>query len=707
MKPKTDLKPDDELCIKSEEAYPDYVSDYDSVRDERCDGIDQAKMENRFVVKSEKPELKPNVNSIMFESVDTLMPNEGVDIKSEYHENALSDLTWHSIKIEEKLEPGIEADWSADSFGQMKMELQESEEKPHMSITHFENMDALGLNEEFDIKTESDQSDRVVSAYDSAQIRKKGKRKQKYSQIEKGKKMFSCYICNYMSHHKQDLIVHSKSNCHLGSSLKESRSASRKRYRINKFFCGKCNEVFKNKTVLDNHVVKRHIGFAASVSSKLHECTICNFKTVYKSHLTRHTLIHSSFSDLYICKHCKTSFKKKQSLFDHILKKHPDFRGTVSGKIYECMHCDFKKTSRTDFIKHMAKHNTKKTLRLEKHSEFALACTHCEYKTTHATELAEHLTKHTGDTLSCTKCDGSFLRKQSLYHHILQKHPEIAASVSSKIHECTRCEYKTTYSHYIASHMMKHSGAKYPCMKCNSSFLSKHSLDNHILQRHPEITASVTHKIHECTHCEYKTTRARDLAGHNMKHTGVRYTCATCDASFTTKLWLDNHILQRHPECTASGSRKIHECTHCEYKSLQKKQLSIHMMKHAATKLTCPKCVASFTTKLWLDNHLLQKHPECTDSVSHKICECTHCEYKTTFAHCLAAHITKHTGAKLTCTKCDASFAFKQSLGDHILQKHPELTASVSSKVHECKHCQYKTTQKSKFTDHARKHIQP
>ncbi|CAH1983463.1 unnamed protein product [Acanthoscelides obtectus] len=535
MKPKTDLEQGDKPCIKSEEDYPDYVAVYDSVKDEHMGEDIKVKMENQLPVdvKSEKLDTEPTVNSMKF---DTLTQTEEFDIKFEYVEDTISDLTWD--RIEEKLEPGIEADPNAD---QIKMEFQESGKlkgKPSTSSTNFENMGALGLTEEIDIKSESDESDDL--AFDSAQIKKNWKMERKYSRIGEA----------------------------------------------------------------------------------------------------------------------------KQSLFE------PNVSATVSENIYECIHCTFKITSRSQFIRHMIKHNTQKPF-------------------------------------DCINCDSSFTSQRSLDNHILQKHPMFAASVFSKIHECKHCEYKTTHSHYFASHMMKHTGAKFPCTKCDASFVSRHSLDNHILQKHPEITASVTHKIHECTHCEYKTTRARDLAGHNMKHTGAKFKCARCVASFTTKQWLDNHTLRKHPECTASGSRKIHECTRCEYKSLQKKQLYIHMMKHTATKLTCPKCDVSFTTEQWLDNHILQKHPECTASLSHKMFECTQCEYKTTFAHCLAAHVAKHTGAKLTCAKCDASFAFKQSLGDHILQKHPELIASVSSKVHECIHCQYKTTQKSKYTDHARKHIQP
>ncbi|CAH2016851.1 unnamed protein product [Acanthoscelides obtectus] len=129
-----------------------------SVKDEHWDGVNQVKMENQLVVgvKSEKPEAEPTVNNTKFENMDIWTLNEEFDIKNEC-ENAVSD----RIKVE--------ADSRADTVNQMKMEFQESEkleEKPDLRSTNLENMDALGLHHEFDIKTESDQDDRHDSGSD-------------------------------------------------------------------------------------------------------------------------------------------------------------------------------------------------------------------------------------------------------------------------------------------------------------------------------------------------------------------------------------------------------------------------------------------------------------------------------------------------------------------------------------------------------------
>ncbi|CAH1983468.1 unnamed protein product [Acanthoscelides obtectus] len=147
------------------------------VKDERLDGVNQVKMENQLdiEVKSEKADIE----SMMSVNMDSLTPNEELNIKPEYDDDyVISDLGWDRIKVEEKLESGIEVDSAGGAVDQLKMEFQDSEtveEKPDSSGTHFEYIDALGLHEDFDIKTEIDESDEHDSATNSAQIRKKRK----------------------------------------------------------------------------------------------------------------------------------------------------------------------------------------------------------------------------------------------------------------------------------------------------------------------------------------------------------------------------------------------------------------------------------------------------------------------------------------------------------------------------------------------------
>ncbi|CAH1980888.1 unnamed protein product [Acanthoscelides obtectus] len=186
MNPETDLQADYKSC-KSEETYLYCVADYDSVEHKHLDGVNEVKMEKPTMgeIKSEEPE--PEL--INMEMENTVL-NDEFCIKSEYDEDAIADLKWDRIKVEQKFDPGIEAVLIADTADQIKMEFQESEkveEKLLLRSVNSENVDALGLNEEIHIKTEFDQTYVIDSACDSAQIEKMREKEQENPQIEEGK----------------------------------------------------------------------------------------------------------------------------------------------------------------------------------------------------------------------------------------------------------------------------------------------------------------------------------------------------------------------------------------------------------------------------------------------------------------------------------------------------------------------------------------
>ncbi|VEN52849.1 unnamed protein product [Callosobruchus maculatus] len=304
------------------------------------------------------------------------------------------------------------------------------------------------------------------------------------------------------------------------------------------------------------------------------------------------------------------------------------------------------------------------------------------------------------------------------------KHPHLIASVSSKIHECTHCTYKTTLKGSLDYHMLKHSKTNNRlsvCVHCDATFKNgKRSLDDHIMRKHPEYSASVSSKIYDCTRCTFKTVKKALLAHHMLKHpeTADSYKfskCIHCSAKFKQKICLDDHILRKHPEYSASVSSKTHECTRCSYKTVLKAQLARHMLKHPETAdgykfSTCIYCNAKYKQKICLDDHILRKHPEHIVSTSSKILECAYCPFKTVMKTHLARHMLRHPEAadsyKLsTCVHCNATFKTKRSLDEHMLKKHPYFAISISSKIYECMHCAYKTTKRGSFTSHILKHF--
>nr|CAH7757018.1 unnamed protein product [Callosobruchus chinensis] len=256
--------------------------------------------------------------------------------------------------------------------------------------------------------------------------------------------------------------------------------------------CPKCSYKTTAKLNLDNHILRKHSDLSATISSKIYECTQCTYKTTHRGCLFVHKLKHPETAHIgkLRCIHCSLSFNNDRGLDNHILKKHPSYSSSIRSKIYECPHCAYKTTNKSNLASHMLIHA--ETVDSHKIHE----CTKCTYKTT--------IKAHFGN-------------------HILKKHPDLSETVSSKIHKCTNCAYKTTNKSCFSAHLLKHSETDnkhklHGCPKCAYKSTFKKNLDDHVLRKHPDISATVSSKIHVCTKCTYKTTNRSALAVHELKH---------------------------------------------------------------------------------------------------------------------------------------------------------------------------------------------
>nr|CAI5830827.1 unnamed protein product [Callosobruchus analis] len=494
----------------------------------------------------------------------------------------------------------------------------------------------------------------------------------------------------------------------------------------NLIICGHCNITFKSKQTLDDHTIRTHPDFIASVSGKIHECTYCTYKTSVKSHFDRHIMKHSNTK--LKCIHCKATYKSKTNLDDHTLKQHPDFIATVSSKLHKCTYCTYQTTIKFRLTQHLNKHAKTKlrctdcnakftnkknfdnhTLRKHPHLIATITrklhkCTYCAYQTVLKANFDRHLLTHPEAQFMCTDCNAIFTNKKNLDDHTLRKHPHLIATITRKLHKCTYCAYQTVLKANFDRHLLTHPETVNKCVHCNATYKSKRKLDEHVVRKHPNYIASISRKMHECIYCTYKSTMSSSFAKHMLKHPETMNDCVHCNAKFKRKASLDDHTLRKHPDFMASVSCKVYECAHCTYKTVMKATLVRHMVKHPEKALNCVHCNLKYKHKFSLDDHTLRKHPDLIATISSKIHECTYCTYKTTRKSHWIQHLNKHAKTKLVCLHCNAKYKSKQLLDYHILRKHPNAIASVSSKIHECTHCTYKTTLKSNFSKHMLKH---
>nr|CAI5819628.1 unnamed protein product [Callosobruchus analis] len=496
-----------------------------------------------------------------------------------------------------------------------------------------------------------------------------------------------------------------------------------------------CDKPFTRKEALDDHIVKTHPDFTSSFSSKVRECSKCTYKTIRPSHLKRH--IAAKHPDIpgnrktNRCIYCNMTFTSTQSLDDHILKIHPDFITSVSSKVHQCTECTYKTIRISHFKRHIvAKHTdvaanrciycnkTFKSTRsldnhiVKKHPDFITSisrkvheCTECTYKTVGAYLLRRHnMVNHpdvAGNLRRCVYCNSTFTRKVTLDDHIVKRHPDFIATISSKVHECTECTFKTVSTSQLKRHIIAGNRKTNKCIYCNKTFKSTQSLDDHVVKIHPDFITSVSSKVHECTECTYKSVSTTLLKQHaTAKHpdiagNGKTNRCIHCNKTLSSKMSLDDHIVKRHPDFIASVSYKVHECTKCTYKTIRNIELKKHIMaKHPDIS------DKTFKRKRSLDDHIVKIHPDFITSVSRKVHECTECAYKTVSAYLLRRHNMVSNRKTNKCFYCNKTFKSTQSLDDHVVKIHPDFITSVSSKVHECTECIYKSVSTTLFKQH-------
>nr|CAI5868652.1 unnamed protein product [Callosobruchus analis] len=491
--------------------------------------------------------------------------------------------------------------------------------------------------------------------------------------------------------------------------------------------CLQCNAIFERQITLDEHILRTHPNSIASVTSKIHQCTRCAFKTTvsgcFKEHLSKHP--ETSSNKFSTCTHCDATFKRKSSLDNHLIKQHPNFISSVTNKIHKCTKCSYETTISSHLKSHLSKHSEtpaictfskclhckasfRKKISLDDHilknHPKVHECTLCGFKTTISAYFKRHMLKHPETTITCTHCKASFNKKISLDDHIIKYHPNFASSVTSKIHKCTKCNFETTMCTDLKRHSMKHAETPDKCTHCDRTFKTKSLLDNHLIKKHPNFVSSVTNKIHKCTMCSYETTISTNLRSHLLIHAKTPAICRPCNAIFKRQTTLDEHILRTHPNSISSVTSKLHECTQCAFKTTARGRLKKHLLKHSETKITCPHCKAKFRRRTLLDNHVIKKHPNFVSSVTSKIYKCTKCAFETTINTHLKRHSLKHTETRPACTHCDQTFKRKYLLDNHVLKKHPNVISSAINKIYKCTECNYETTISASLRRHMKVH---
>ena len=184
---------------------------------------------------------------------------------------------------------------------------------------------------------------------------------------------------------------------------------------------------------------------------------------------------------------------------------------------------------------------------------------------------------------------------------------------------------------------MRHDPQKlYKCLICGKMSKTRRSMEKHVRSHSIESMRSrVSKNNFVCIECGKSLRKKESLEEHMRLHTGEQpYSCKLCDARFTWKVGLQNHMCKEH------GEPMPFQCPYCNKPCSTHPHLRSHMKTHSVVRpFPCTLCSKTFKTKLYLDRHNLT-HSET------KSYQCHVCGELFSQLRSLNLHLKIHGGVK-------------------------------------------------------------
>ncbi len=275
---------------------------------------------------------------------------------------------------------------------------------------------------------------------------------------------------------------------------------------LNDLTCKQCKMYFANKAALTYHIRLHHPELFKTLKKCGYKCKLCSkqFEKPYK--LAAHAATHNRAKPSWDCRGCEQNFLSRDLLMSHIRNVHadPDAENKSDTKSWKCRFCENVYDRPLSLAKHAATHAGFKKYHCKEQ--------YCDYGAHDKTTLLGHVRRcHTHDLpFICQHCGLKFELSVTLNRHIRRKHPHILAPIkrapfrqlpktkreklkipckNKGIFTCHYCAKTYSYSFALHEHIRTHHlGIRYPCAECNRTFSSKASRADHIKSLHSNIT---------------------------------------------------------------------------------------------------------------------------------------------------------------------------------------------------------------------------
>lgn len=222
---------------------------------------------------------------------------------------------------------------------------------------------------------------------------------------------FSCVHCGVIFVTFMKLMIHMNSHyqrhiCDCCGRGFASRSQLRKHKLMQEkgeFPCNKCNSVFKNRSLRNNHVAQAH------GSEHRYRCPQCSETFLHYASRIKHLKHVHEVNIEYHCPVCHAVFLTRNSRTSHLKHVH------IRKKTHMCTECPASFITSSDLRSHMIRHN----------GERKFQCTVCNKKYARRKTLKEHMRIHNNDRrFICEICSQAFVQNCSLKQHKRVHHPE-------------------------------------------------------------------------------------------------------------------------------------------------------------------------------------------------------------------------------------------------------------------------------------------
>jgi KRAB domain-containing zinc finger protein len=311
------------------------------------------------------------------------------------------------------------------------------------------------------------------------------------------------------------------------------------------------------------------------------------------------------------------------------------------------------------------------------------------------------------DEFKCETCDKKYANKYSLQNHKRTHEAKIECKI------CHKSLAVLSLIRHMKMHDLKTQPNQFKCEKCEKTFLTKNSQNQH-LKTHE--------KAFECDKCGKRFSRKLTLSDHLKTHLNSKaFQCNICNVKFARNGSLQFHSKTKH----GIGSKEF-KCSKCSFKSANYKELELHRAK-VHRRLFCKICDQTFMDKTKFNSHQkvheihyfddgklkckicefkcesfrgFQMHFKYAHEIQSKNFECEICFKKFISTPNLKRHKIVHINTyDFQCDHCPKTYQSKFNLLIHLIEKHAN-----STKVMNCKVCSYETKSKVNLRRHERIH---